>query len=844
MADVSGTLKLILLGEDRSAGKTLKGVGQDATAAQTSLEKFGSILNAAVGVAAVAAVAKFGADSVAAFKSVGSQVSQLSRITGESVEDASRLRFAFQMTGIDADTAAKTIGIFEKKLTAAASSSSATADMTAKLGTAFTDATGKVLPMAELLPKVADRFKSMPDGAEKTALALELFGKQGAALLPFLNKGSAGLQELAEKADALGLTLSGSQLTAMKAATVAQREWDASLEGLKVQIGANILPLVTGFTTALQQLIVGVRANSAVVGPLATGLGAVAVSMLGLAAASKVVGGLQALHAGLQAAQGAVETFGLKVLLLGRQMESTKVSALGTALMGVGKALPLLGVAAMAAGAAWLYFSAQAEASRQRVETLTQAIQADNGALADNTKQAMAATLQQTGAYDAAKRLGISTTDLTSAILGNHDAYQRVTAILDEHISAATTDAVALGGTTDAMSLVDPAVRKVSDALKGQTDELARARDGYDTTSTSARDATGAMDETAQSSEELAAAAKSLGSEASTAAAQIKKETDAIWGNLNAVLALSGSQIAFEKSITSAKDAVKEYGFSLDITKESGQAVKTAFDNMVQSGEAVIKNMIDQGAPAAEVQAYMTKVHDSFIAAAGSSKEAQAKAQELWDTYGLNPGVVDTLITEHGQAETVQRVQDLTARINEVPTQWQSKFLALVNSGQYDAAESMLNSLARTRTANINVIVSRSESAANAIGGSLMGTYADGAVLVKRFANGAENHVAQIAPAGAMRLWAEPETGGESYIPLSPAKRTRSLAIWRETGRRLGVAGFADGATAASGSASGTDGLARSIARALQGLGIRIVGAVDPIADVIAGEIDLGYQGG
>jgi hypothetical protein len=54
-----------------------------------------------------------------------------------------------------------------------------------------------------------------------------------------------------------------------------------------------------------------------------------------------------------------------------------------------------------------------------------------------------------------------------------------------------------------------------------------------------------------------------------------------------------------------------------------------------------------------------------------------------------------------------------------------------------------------------------------------------------------EQHDAQIAPAGAMRVWAEPETGGEAYIPLSPAKRGRSVGIWQETGRRLGV--FANG---------------------------------------------------
>ena len=61
-----------------------------------------------------------------------------------------------------------------------------------------------------------------------------------------------------------------------------------------------------------------------------------------------------------------------------------------------------------------------------------------------------------------------------------------------------------------------------------------------------------------------------------------------------------------------------------------------------------------------------------------------------------------------------------------------------------------------------------------------------------------EKHVAEIAPAGAWRVWAEPETGGEAYIPLAESKRARSLQIWQETGRRLGVRGYADGAVVAS----------------------------------------------
>lgn len=81
--------------------------------------------------------------------------------------------------------------------------------------------------------------------------------------------------------------------------------------------------------------------------------------------------------------------------------------------------------------------------------------------------------------------------------------------------------------------------------------------------------------------------------------------------------------------------------------------------------------------------------------------------------------------------------------------------------------------------------------------GSLHDAVANGNIFRgKRYADGGvEDHQAQIAPAGAMRVWAEPETGGEAYIPLSRAKRGRSRRIAAETVNMLGgsVQWFAKG---------------------------------------------------
>ncbi len=61
---------------------------------------------------------------------------------------------------------------------------------------------------------------------------------------------------------------------------------------------------------------------------------------------------------------------------------------------------------------------------------------------------------------------------------------------------------------------------------------------------------------------------------------------------------------------------------------------------------------------------------------------------------------------------------------------------------------------------------------------------------VKKYASGGiENHVAQIQKATSsypVRIWAEPETGGEAYIPLAMSKRVRSEAILGKVATHFG----------------------------------------------------------
>ena len=95
----------------------------------------------------------------------------------------------------------------------------------------------------------------------------------------------------------------------------------------------------------------------------------------------------------------------------------------------------------------------------------------------------------------------------------------------------------------------------------------------------------------------------------------------------------------------------------------------------------------------------------------------------------------------------------------------------------------------------VNIVRNIKDIFKNANGG--IGKYANGGVNVDYFAGGgqkympepsrgAEDHTAQIAKAGSWRVWAEPETGGEAYIPLSEKKRERSTQILNQVATGFG----------------------------------------------------------
>lgn len=112
-------------------------------------------------------------------------MNDLSQRVGISVKDLAKYELASKQSGTSMESLAKGIKGLAGNLMEHG-------DALRKAGIDATTADGAMRQMADV-------FARMPDGMEKTTLAVKLFGKSGMDLIPMLNMGAAGLDAAAEK---------------------------------------------------------------------------------------------------------------------------------------------------------------------------------------------------------------------------------------------------------------------------------------------------------------------------------------------------------------------------------------------------------------------------------------------------------------------------------------------------------------------------------------------------------------------------------------------------------------------------------------------------------------------
>lgn len=187
--------------------------------------------------------------------SAADKVDELSARLGISTEKLSEYRYAAQLTGSNLDALTGSLAKFSKNLAEAQDPNSKQAKLFKTLGIEVVDATGRLRQAQSVLPEVMDRFKGLTNETLESATAMELFGKSGSEMLEFLNLGSSGLEQMGARARELGGIIDSD--TAAAAAKFRDRtdEMTLAMEGLYLQIAADMLPAMTQLTEGFTDFV-------------------------------------------------------------------------------------------------------------------------------------------------------------------------------------------------------------------------------------------------------------------------------------------------------------------------------------------------------------------------------------------------------------------------------------------------------------------------------------------------------------------------------------------------------------------------------------------------------------
>ena len=175
------------------------------------------------------------------------------RALGISIGSLQRLQFASKIAGASQKDVSTGLRVLAKRLRDARNGLS-----TAKLAFAEVGISAKSLKGQKLdvvFKRLANRFAGISDPATKAALAQELFGRGGLALVNTLNLGSQGITKLGDRAKRLGIVLSAQAAAKAEKFTDSMLEAKSAVKGIRNVLAGELLPKITALATKFANFI-------------------------------------------------------------------------------------------------------------------------------------------------------------------------------------------------------------------------------------------------------------------------------------------------------------------------------------------------------------------------------------------------------------------------------------------------------------------------------------------------------------------------------------------------------------------------------------------------------------
>ena len=240
-------------------GKARRSVETNATGMQRAMDRvrhgFDSALSS-VKLMGIAAAATAAGGMVAFIKSAintADEMGEMAQAIGVPVESLSTLAYAAKMSGSDIEGLRVALGRFSRNLSDTVKGTGEAKDAFKVMNIDIKESNGSIRSTEDLLKEIADRFKGMEDGATKTALAMQLFGKSGAELIPMLNRGSAEISQLQQRARELGLEIDTETSEAAGRFNDELDDLQFAAKGLGMDIAQILVPRLTELVVKIRE---------------------------------------------------------------------------------------------------------------------------------------------------------------------------------------------------------------------------------------------------------------------------------------------------------------------------------------------------------------------------------------------------------------------------------------------------------------------------------------------------------------------------------------------------------------------------------------------------------------
>lgn len=238
---------------DKNTEAGLKKITASAEGAKSALGKMKNDLMAiGAGVGVVGIGAKLAKEAI----QWDVAVKKLSGITGATAKETSELLAVANYMSIAMEDSAgafakfsKNVGAAKEKMEVARAEGKLGTDIFSKLGYTLEDIKGK--NTVEVFKMIQERLRGMKDGAEKTRVEMELFGRTGYQMHAMLNMSAEQMDKVAERAKAMGLIIDDD--TAAKSAKLNRELKDLENTGkrLAVSIGHELVPVFNDYANGV-----------------------------------------------------------------------------------------------------------------------------------------------------------------------------------------------------------------------------------------------------------------------------------------------------------------------------------------------------------------------------------------------------------------------------------------------------------------------------------------------------------------------------------------------------------------------------------------------------------------